>query len=105
MKTTILPLSDSQAVLETVGGKGASLARLANAQLPVPGGFHITTEAYRLFINANDLQPGIDEALEAADTAQPATLETASQAISHLFAQAEIPGDLAGAIMDAYINL
>ena len=42
----VRPLNDPQATLETVGGKGASLARLANAGLSVPGGFHVTTEAY-----------------------------------------------------------
>jgi phosphoenolpyruvate synthase/pyruvate phosphate dikinase len=41
----ILPLSDSRATLETVGGKGASLASLSRAGLPVPDGFHITTQA------------------------------------------------------------
>ena len=39
----ILPLAAPDAVLETVGGKGASLARLSRAGLPVPGGFHVTT--------------------------------------------------------------
>ncbi|WP_436497828.1 PEP/pyruvate-binding domain-containing protein [Actinokineospora sp. HUAS TT18] len=42
-----LPLDDSRADLATVGGKGASLAKLARAGLPVPPGFHITTDAYR----------------------------------------------------------
>ncbi|WP_211239982.1 PEP/pyruvate-binding domain-containing protein, partial [Promicromonospora kroppenstedtii] len=43
-----LPLADPAAVeLATTGGKGASLARLAAAGLPVPGGFHVTTDAYR----------------------------------------------------------
>ena len=63
----ILPLNDSNANLETVGGKGMSLAKLANAGLPVPGGFHITTEAYRQFVDVNDLQAGINSALERVD--------------------------------------
>ena len=60
MKPYTLPLSDPQADLETVGGKGMSLAKLARAGMPVPGGFHVTTEAYREFVIANDLQTGID---------------------------------------------
>jgi pyruvate,water dikinase len=83
-------LSNSQADLSTVGGKGASLARLVNAELPVPDGFHITTEAYRQFVSENSLQPGIDEALQKTDTSQPATLETASEVIGQLFAQARL---------------
>ncbi|MEU3644248.1 PEP/pyruvate-binding domain-containing protein [Lentzea sp. NPDC034063] len=43
----ILPLDDSRAVLAAAGGKGASLARLVRAGLPVPAGFHLTTRAYR----------------------------------------------------------
>jgi rifampicin phosphotransferase len=43
----ILPLSDASAGLSQVGGKDASLARMAAASLPVPPGFHITTAAYR----------------------------------------------------------
>ena len=98
----VLPLTDTQATLEVAGGKGASLARLANAGLPVPGGFHVTTAAYRQFVAANDLQPRILAALEQADAAQPATLEAASPAIRDLFAQASMPPDVAGAIARAY---
>ena len=60
-----LPLSDPKAELAVVGGKGASLARLVNAGLPVPDGFQITTAAYRAFVDENALQPRILEALQA----------------------------------------
>ncbi len=50
----VLPLADPGADLALVGGKGASLARLARAGLPVPGGFHVTTHAYRLFAEGLD---------------------------------------------------
>ena len=33
------------------GGKGASLARLASAGLPVPGGFHVTVAACHAGMN------------------------------------------------------
>jgi rifampicin phosphotransferase len=105
MKPYILPLSDPQANLETVGGKGMSLARLAQAELPVPGGFHITTQAYHQFVSANHLQPGILAALDDVDASRPATLEEASRAIRRLFAGASIPAELATAIVDAYATL
>ena len=105
MKPYTLPLSDMQADLETVGGKGMSLAKLARAGLPVPGGFHITTEAYHQFVTINDLQTGINEALKVVDTSQPSTLETASTSIGELFTQAEIPGELANSIVNAYAEL
>ncbi|MET9632345.1 PEP/pyruvate-binding domain-containing protein [Lentzea sp. NPDC006480] len=47
MVPLILPLDDSAADLAAVGGKGASLARLTRAGLPVPAGFCLTTRAYR----------------------------------------------------------
>lgn len=105
MKTYILPLIDKQADLETVGGKGMSLAKLAAADFPVPAGFHITTQAYEQFVAANDLQPAIEEALSEVDVSKPATLEAASQAIQAHFAAASMPGEVANAIVDAYASL
>ncbi|NUP10394.1 MAG: pyruvate, phosphate dikinase [Polyangiaceae bacterium] len=59
----ILDLADPSATLDRVGGKGASLAKLASAGLPVPSGFHVTTDAYRRFAE----QPAeIEMAIRAA---------------------------------------
>ena len=101
----VLPLADPGAILETVGGKGASLARLVAAGLPVPDGFHVTTAAYRRFVSANDLQPRVLAALETVDIAQPATLDKASLAIRELFTEAQTPPDVASAIALAYASL
>lgn len=101
----VLPLADPQATLETVGGKGASLARLVNAGLPVPDGFHVTTTAYLRFVAENDLQTGILTALEGVDIQQPATLEAASSTIRALFAEAQTPPDIASEIALAYAEL
>jgi phosphoenolpyruvate synthase/pyruvate phosphate dikinase len=65
-----IPLDDLQATLEVAGGKGASLTKLVNAGLPVPDGFHATTDAYREFVAVNDLQPRILAALESVDPVQ-----------------------------------
>ncbi|CAM4169122.1 PEP/pyruvate-binding domain-containing protein [Kibdelosporangium persicum] len=48
----ILSLHHPAADLASVGGKGASLARLAQAGLPVPQAFFVTTSAYRDFVSA-----------------------------------------------------
>ena len=101
----VLPLADPQATLAVAGGKGASLARLARAGLSVPDGFHVTTAAYRQFVDENDLQPRILAALETANPAQPETLQAASRTIRDLFDQAQIPPDVAGAIAQAYAAL
>ena len=60
-----LRLSDPSATLETVGGKGLSLAKMINAGFPIPDGFHITTDAYHQFIEENELQTKILTTLKA----------------------------------------
>ncbi|HLO16042.1 MAG TPA: PEP/pyruvate-binding domain-containing protein, partial [Anaerolineales bacterium] len=91
MSTFILPLADTKATLETVGGKGLSLAKMIQAGFPIPCGFHITTEAYRAFIEANGMQTKILAALNDVNVAIPATLESASATIDKLFAESKIP--------------
>jgi pyruvate,water dikinase len=101
----IFSLTDSRATIDRVGGKGASLARLAASGLPVPDGFHVTTEAYNRFVGENNLKDGIQAALALVDLDRPATLEAASASIRELFAQAQVPPDLARAIEQAYAGL
>ncbi len=102
MTSYTLALAQPTATLDTVGGKGLSLVRLLAAGLPVPGGFHITTAAYRRFVAENDLQPRILQAAEGADADDPAALETASQRIRALFDAGTIPAAVAAALSEAY---
>jgi phosphohistidine swiveling domain-containing protein len=101
----VLRLADQLADLATVGGKGASLARLSSSGLPVPDGFHVTTLAYRAFVEVNDLQPKILAALDEVDASRPATLETASKSIRDIFERAAIPSEIASQIVEAYSAL
>ena len=100
-----LSLESSEATLELVGGKGASLARMAAAGLPVPPGFHLTTAAYRRFVEANGLQSAVVEAASRAVAGDPASLERASAAIRSLFEAGTMPEEVAGAIRMAYAGL
>jgi phosphohistidine swiveling domain-containing protein len=101
----IVPLSDASAGLTQVGGKGASLVRLAAADFPVPPGFFITTAAYRWFVEKYELQDQILAAASVAIPDQPATLEEASSRIGNLFAQHAMPDDIAEEIRHAYADL
>jgi phosphoenolpyruvate synthase/pyruvate phosphate dikinase len=101
----ILPLSDTSALLPLVGGKGASLARLAAAGLPVPPCFHFTTTAYRQFVAAYGLQGQILAVVANINSDQPAALEEASSRIGQLFAQHAMPEEIANAIRRAYAGL
>ena len=82
----VLPLDDAAADLAAVGGKGASLARLARAGLPVPAGFHVTTEAYRSFVALFR---------DAIDPAAPERTKA-------LFAGHDVPAPVAEEIRRAY---
>ena len=105
MSAYVIPLSSPDASLDTVGGKGLSLAKMIGAGFPVPDGFHITTDAYRTFVAANRLQGKILAAVEGVDISSPAALEAASVEIRGFFEQARIPADLASAISAAYSSL
>ncbi len=101
----ILPLDAANATLELVGGKGASLARMLAAGLPVPPGFHITTAAYRRFVSENKLQERILAAASAVSIDDPATLEEAAQQIEQIFTNSVMPDDIAETICRAYSEL
>ncbi|MCC7020740.1 MAG: hypothetical protein IT332_13345 [Ardenticatenales bacterium] len=101
----ILPLDSSHATLAAAGGKGASLARLSAAALPVPPGFHVTTAAYRRFVDANHLAEVIQRAANRATIDEPASLERASAIIRALIVQATVPRDVAEGVGAAYAVL
>jgi len=58
---------------DTLGGKGAGLAEMTNAGLPVPPGFTIQTEACREYMRGK-ISPNIDKEMDAA-LAQLETLQ------------------------------
>jgi phosphohistidine swiveling domain-containing protein len=104
-RSLVLPLDSPAASLELAGGKGASLARLAAAGLPVPPGFHLTTAMYRRFVDANQFAETILAAAAQADPADPATLDRAAAQIDTVMLQGTIPADIAGLIRAAYEGL
>jgi pyruvate,water dikinase len=104
----ILTFESPEATLERVGGKGASLARLARAGYPVPPGFLITTHAYRTYVTANQLNERLAarvSALQPNSAPPTAALEAASDDIRTWFDAGVIPADLASMIRGAYADL
>ena len=51
---------------DDLGGKGAGLAEMTNAGLPVPPGFTIQTEGCREYMRQNAVSRDVDEQMEAA---------------------------------------
>lgn len=101
----VLPLASAAAQLLQVGGKGASLARMVAAGLPIPQGFYVTTTAYRCFVAENELQEQILAAVTDASSDDPVTLEEAAERIRQLFVQGTMPTEIATAISQAYVEL
>ena len=88
-----------------VGGKNASLGEmvraLGSAGVRVPPGFATTADAYRAFLEANDLVPQIRQRLDAFH-ADEATLHATGAAIRALLLDAALPDQLQREIEAAY---
>ncbi len=84
------------------GGKAVNLGELIQAGLPVPAGFVVTTDAYRLFVAENRLQTKIDQILHQIALNDPAQLENASQQIRAAFQNGRVPVDLLDELSQAY---
>lgn len=109
METTmfryILPFSSDSSdgvSLALAGGKGKNLVELARAGFAVPPGFIVTTEAYRLFVEENRLQPRILALAAQTSADDTSTLEAASTEIDALFEQGVLPPEIAKEITSAY---
>ncbi len=106
----ILPLCESsvdldEATVERVGGKGASLARLAWLGVPVPISFLVTTEAYRAFLATNGIAEWVVATAQSARPDDPAALAAASEAIRARFASGAMPPEVAPALSRVYADL
>ena len=100
--TFTLPLATTTDALDIVGGKGRSLARLARAGFDVPGGFHVTTDAYRRFVADHELAARIAALARPALNGRAISFERASADIQALFREHAIGADVEAAIRHAY---
>ncbi|MEE2913968.1 MAG: PEP/pyruvate-binding domain-containing protein [Pseudomonadota bacterium] len=103
--TTILPLDTNISALEILGGKGKSLASLIKAGFSVPGGFSITTDAYREFIAANDLQPRIVAAMKPEVVQGVLSFEGAAKYIQTMFKDGAFSEEMVAALTEAQREL
>ena len=92
-----------------VGGKNASLGEmireLAGEGVRVPGGFATTAAAYRHLLRHNGLMAPLAELLTGLDADDLGALQRAGKAARSLLLNAELPADLAEAILAAYRGL
>lgn len=91
-----------------VGGKNASLGEmirsLKDEGVRVPDGFATTAEAYRKFLDANQLNEKIKSHLSELER-EKTPLEQVGKAIRKLFHSADFPEDIAREIREAYDQL
>ncbi len=94
--------------VELVGGKNASLGEmigtLKEEGIRVPDGFATTAEAYRQFLQHNDLESQIKSHIRDLE-AEKQSLEQVGKNIRRLFYQAEFPQEVRKAILQAYREL
>jgi len=90
--------------LSIVGGKGASLGEMIKIGVPVPGGFAVTAQAFRDFINRAGIAERLFEALNV-DVNQESELHKAEEAAKKLIMEARVPEDIEQAIKSSYEEL
>lgn len=100
-----LSFDSTSATLDSAGGKGANLARLTRAGLPVPPGFCVTTAAYRAFVSAHGLGEVITPALAGVTASDAAGLERASATIRSAFSTGAVPEAIDTAVQAGYVAL
>ncbi|MDY7218930.1 phosphoenolpyruvate synthase [Denitrificimonas sp. JX-1] len=95
--------------VERVGGKNASLgemiSNLTGAGVSVPGGFATTAQAYRDFIDANNLDARIHDLLDSLDTNDVNALAQAGTQIRQWILDADFPEQLDTDIRKAFAEM
>jgi len=92
----------------SVGGKNASLGEMIGALgeqgVRVPGGFATTAQAYRAFLEANDIEHEMRSYLEELQSGAE-SLQAVGKRIRRLFRRGEFPEEVAERIREAYRQL
>ena len=98
----ITPIDTTNDALETVGGKGRSLAQMTRAGFDVPEGFLLSTAAYRDFVADNELGARILELAGPEIIDGRASFESASRSIQALITGCELSAGLKADLRAAY---
>lgn len=91
--------------LSLVGGKGGNLGELRGLGVLVPRAFCVTTEAFKGFIEENELKDQTTGAMEGLEAGQPAQLREMTRKVQDLVLSHPIPESVEEAILEAYHEL
>jgi rifampicin phosphotransferase len=94
-----------RASLAQAGGKGANLGELIKAGFDVPPGFIITTAAYDLLLQSNELQAKIEQMVGLLIIDNPESVAEISRQIRDAIQYASIPNLIADSALKAYRQL
>jgi pyruvate,water dikinase len=86
----------------TVGGKGANLGEMTQADIPVPQGFIVTANAYFDFLKKSKVKDEISRRLQSLDPGNSKQLQQIAAEIKQLILDAAMPPKLAKEIEQAY---
>ncbi|HOT07134.1 MAG: Phosphoenolpyruvate synthase [Methanosaeta sp. PtaB.Bin039] len=90
--------------IPVVGGKGASLGEMIGIGVPVPGGFAVTAQAFRDFIERAGIAQQLFASLNVNVSNQESLLKAEAQA-KKLIMEAKVPHDIEEAIKSRYNEL
>ncbi len=87
------------------GGKGANLGEMTRANIPVPWGFVVSSQAYFDFLDKTDLRAVIIGCLKGVQLFDNASLNRCSEQIKEAVLKAKMPRDIEQGIKAAYKKL
>jgi pyruvate, water dikinase len=100
------PLDDlRQADAASYGGKSSTLGELIAGEIPVPPGFAVSCEAFRLFVEEAGLGGVIAHALQRASSGDVDAVNAASRSISEAMHSAPMPDAVRSEIEERYAAL
>ena len=88
-----------------VGGKTASLGEMMSIGLPVPDGFAVTADAYKFFVQHNNIDGDIRRIIKESDLKKIRELKKAGKSIRSLVRNSSFPKELEKQILSAYHSL
>jgi len=91
--------------VDVVGGKGANLGEMTNADIPVPPGFIVTAGAYFDFLQQAKLVGKIRKLLEPIDVNDSKQLQHVAAQVRQVISDAAMPSEIAEKIEQAYIKM
>lgn len=95
----------SRSDVPIAGGKGANLAEMTRAGLPVPPGFVVTAQAFLAALDAAGIRKRLMDQFASVDPNDSAALARVSEEMRKLVTQARLPPAIESALVQAYQRL